>query len=54
MVTGVADDAHMRTAAARGANSYNVKPHDAATFLDLIGQSVDYWLNVHCRPRRSA
>ena len=54
MVTGVADDAHIRAAAAGGANSYTVKPNDAATFLDRLARSADYWLNVHRRPRQSA
>ena len=54
MMTGVACDAHMRRAAALGANSYTLKPADAVEFLRTVAASTDYWLNVHQYPDHHA
>lgn len=50
MLTGVADEAYMRRAAALGANSYTVKPARAEQFLTTVQTSTAYWLNVHQYP----
>lgn len=52
MLTGVADEEHMRRAAALGANSYTVKPARAEQFLSAVLTSTNYWLSVHQYPHR--
>jgi CheY-like chemotaxis protein len=52
MLTGVADEEHMRRAAALGANSYTVKPARAEQFLTAVLASTNYWLTVHQYPQR--
>lgn len=47
MMTGVDDPAIMRIAAEYGANSYTVKPSDAAAFIQKVRTSTSYWLEVH-------
>ena len=51
MMTGVADEAQMREAAANGANSYTIKPANAEQFLRTVLASTNYWLNIHQYPR---
>ncbi|MEM8873456.1 MAG: response regulator [Planctomycetota bacterium] len=53
MMTGVDDAERINAAAELGANSYTVKPSDGATFIDMVRQSVGYWLQVHRRPART-
>ena len=50
MMTGVSDDAHLRAAAAAGANSYTIKPADADLFLRTVADSAHYWLAIHQYP----
>ena len=50
MMTGVADEQQMRTAAANGANSYTLKPANAEQFLKTVLASTNYWLTVHQYP----
>ena len=50
MMTGVSDDAQMRLAAENGANSYTLKPANAAQFLSTVLASTNYWLTVHQYP----
>lgn len=50
MLTGVADEAHMRDAARRGANSYTIKPASAEQFIDTVRASANYWLTIHQYP----
>lgn len=47
MMTGVDDPAAMRIAAEYGANSYTVKPSDAAAFIEKVRASTAYWIEVH-------
>ena len=51
MMTGVADEAQMRRAAANGANSYTVKPANAEQFLRTVLASTNYWLTIHQYPK---
>lgn len=50
MMTGVADEAQMKTAAESGANSYTLKPANAEQFLKTVLASTNYWLTVHQYP----
>jgi CheY-like chemotaxis protein len=50
MMTGVADDEQIRTAADNGANSYTIKPADAAEFFQTVLASANYWLTIHQYP----
>jgi two-component system response regulator len=50
MMTGVADEAQMRLAAANGANSYTIKPANAEQFLRTVLASTNYWLTIHQSP----
>ena len=50
MMTGVADEAQMKTAAANGANSYTLKPANAEQFLRTVLASTNYWLTIHQYP----
>ena len=52
MLTGVADEAYIRRAAALGANSYTVKPAGAEQFLHTVQASATYWLTIHACPTR--
>jgi two-component system response regulator len=52
MLTGVAEDEHMRRAAEYGANSYTIKPSDAQNFLQTVMSSCTYWLRTHQFPDR--
>ena len=54
MMTGVADDDHMRRAAELGANSYTLKPANAEQFLATVAASTQYWLHVHQYPDHHA
>src|SRR5260370_21643107 len=54
MMTGVSDEAQMRTAAANGANSYTIKPANAEQFLRTVLASTNYWLTIHQYPHRVA
>ena len=51
MFTGVDDDATIRTAVSLGANSYAVKPRDAAGVIAAVDAGAAYWLAVHRTPR---
>ena len=51
MMTGVADEAQMKQAAANGANSYTIKPANAEQFLRTVLASTNYWLTIHQYPR---
>lgn len=50
MMTGVADEQQMKTAAESGANSYTLKPANAEQFLKTVLASTNYWLTVHQYP----
>jgi CheY-like chemotaxis protein len=50
MMTGVAEEGHMRDAARAGANSYTVKPANAEQFLKTVMESTNYWLTIHQYP----
>lgn len=50
MMTGVCDEAQMKTAAANGANSYTIKPANAEQFLRTVLASTNYWLTIHQYP----
>ncbi len=50
MMTGVTDDEQKRLAMQSGANSYTNKPTDAATFIQTVLRSSDYWLRIHQFP----
>lgn len=50
MMTGVTDDEHKRIAMHNGANSYTNKPTDAASFIQTVLQSTNYWLRIHQFP----
>jgi CheY-like chemotaxis protein len=52
MMTGVCEEQYIRAAAAGGANSYTIKPADAAEFFETVAQSTRYWLTVHQLPGR--
>ena len=54
MMTGVTDDEQKRLAMASGANSYTNKPTDAATFIQTVMQSTNYWLRIHQFPSTTA
>ena len=51
MMTGVADEAQMKLAAANGANSYTIKPANAEQFLRTVLASTNYWLTIHQSPQ---
>lgn len=51
MMTGVTDDAQKHLAMSNGANSYTNKPTDAATFMQTVTQSTNYWLRIHQFPK---
>jgi CheY-like chemotaxis protein len=51
MMTGVHDEGQMALAARNGANSFTVKPADAAQFVPLLVASTNYWLRIHQYPR---
>ena len=50
MMTGVADESEMKTAAANGANSYTLKPANVEQFLRTVLASTSYWLTIHQYP----
>ena len=50
MMTGVADENEMKTAAANGANSYTLKPANVEQFLRTVLASTSYWLTIHQYP----
>ena len=50
MMTGVADEREMETAARNGANSYTIKPANVEQFLKTVLMSTSYWLTVHQYP----
>jgi CheY-like chemotaxis protein len=50
MMTGVADETEMKTAAANGANSYTLKPANVEQFLRTVLASTNYWLTIHQYP----
>lgn len=50
MMTGVSDEAQMKTAMANGANSYTIKPANAEQFLRTVLASTNYWLTIHQYP----
>jgi CheY-like chemotaxis protein len=50
MMTGVCEEADMRSAARAGANSYTIKPANAAQFLKTVLESTNYWLTIHQYP----
>jgi CheY-like chemotaxis protein len=54
MMTGVTDDEQKRMAMAAGANSYTNKPTDAATFMQTVVASTNYWLRIHQFPSTAA
>jgi two-component system, chemotaxis family, response regulator Rcp1 len=54
MMTGVTDDEQKRLAMATGANSYTNKPTDAATFIQTVTESTNYWLRIHQFPSTAA
>jgi len=51
MMTGVAEEAQMKLAAANGANSYTIKPANAEQFLRTVLASTNYWLTIHQSPQ---
>ena len=50
MMTGVTDDREKAEAAANGANSYTVKPHDPVEFMKTVMEATNYWIDIHKRP----
>ena len=54
MMTGVTDDKEKAEAAARGANSYTVKPHEPAEFMKTVIDATNYWVEIHARPHHGA
>ncbi len=50
MMTGVVDERQMLAAAAKGANSYTIKPANAEQFLQTVLASTNYWLTIHQYP----
>ena len=52
MMTGLCGEEQMRLAAARGANSYTLKPANAEQFLRTVLASTNYWLTIHQYPER--
>jgi CheY-like chemotaxis protein len=50
MMTGLSDERQMRMAAEFGANSYTIKPANAAQFLRTVVSSTNYWLKIHQYP----
>jgi CheY-like chemotaxis protein len=50
MMTGVCEEADMRSAAWAGANSYTIKPASAEQFLKTVLESTNYWLTIHQYP----
>src|SRR3954454_21737398 len=50
MMTGVCGEDEMKLAAARGANSYTIKPASAEQFLRTVLASTNYWLTIHQYP----
>lgn len=50
MMTGLTDDGQKRLAMQSGANSYTNKPTDAATFIQTVVESTNYWLRIHQFP----
>ena len=50
MMTGVADEKEMKTAADNGANSYTLKPANVEQFLRTVLASTSYWLTIHQYP----
>jgi two-component system response regulator len=50
MMTGVADENEMKTAAANGANSYTLKPANVEQFIRTVLASTSYWLTIHQYP----
>jgi len=50
MMTGVSDETQMKEAAANGANSYTIKPANAAQFIRTVLASTNYWLTIHQYP----
>ena len=54
MMTGVADEAEMKRAAANGANSYTLKPANVEQFIRTVLASTSYWLTIHQDPDHPA
>lgn len=54
MVTGLDDEAQKLQAARNGANSYTLKPTNAAEFLQALHEATDYWTIIHQLPRRKS
>jgi len=54
MMTGVADEAEMKRAAANGANSYTLKPANVEQFIRTVLASTSYWLTIHQYPDHHA
>jgi CheY-like chemotaxis protein len=54
MMTGVADETEMKTAAANGANSYTLKPANVEQFIQTVLASTSYWLTIHQYPDHHA
>ena len=50
MLTSSAEERDMAEAYALGANSYLVKPIDAAAFLDKVGRAGFYWAILNSAP----
>jgi CheY-like chemotaxis protein len=53
MMTGVRGGPEMRRAAQLGANSYTLKPADAAQFVRTVQASTTYWLTIHQFPEQA-
>ena len=51
MMTGIEDDSEKLNAATNGANSYTVKPHEPAAFMETVIEATNYWIDIHKRPR---
>ncbi len=51
MMTGLADEEHIRRAARNGANSYTLKPTDAQQLMRTVAASTNYWTRIHQHPR---
>ncbi len=50
MLTSSTNDADIKTAYQRGANSYIIKPVDFDKFISLTSILCDYWINLNVQP----
>jgi len=54
MMTGVSDDAQMRTAPPKGPTAYTIKTGKCEQFLRTVaGPATNYWLTIHQYPHRA-